>query len=120
MSLEEKMTTYREICQQIRKLEQEKKVLAQDILKEMPSKKMIFADYIARSYKRLSIRISIEQARILDATKMVEQVDKDRVKEIHSSGAIIEGVKEISYLIVTSTKTPSLDEIPSDLTNDEP
>ncbi len=115
MTLEEKMATYREICQQIKLLEEEKKILAQSILQEMPSKKMVFTDYIARSYTRLSIHIPIEQARMLDATKMVEQVDKERIKEIHNGGTALEGVKEISYLVITSGKSPILDENPFDL-----
>ena len=104
MTLEEKMAAYREICRQLHLFEEEKKALAQDILLEMPSKKMTFPDYVARVYTRLSIRIPIEQARMLDATKMVEQVDKDKIKEIYHSGVALEGVGEISYLVVSSGK----------------
>ncbi len=112
MSLEEKMIAYREICQKIHQLEEEKKTLSQSILKEMPTKKMVFPNYIARIYKRLSIHIPMEQARMLDATKMIEQVDKDKIKEIHNSGVVLEGVKEISYLVVSSGKSPPKEEAP--------
>jgi hypothetical protein len=101
MTLEEKTTAYREICQKIHQLEEEKKILAQEILAQMPSKKMAFSGYIARIYTRLVIKIPIAQARMLDATKMVEEIDKDKITEIHKSGVSLEGVKEISYLVVT-------------------
>lgn len=111
MTLEEKMAAYREICREIHRLEEEKKTLAQEILTEMPSKKMAFPGYIARVYTRLLIRIPMEQARMLDATKMVEQVDKDKISEIHKSGVALEGVREISYLVVTSEKVSPPSEI---------
>ena len=114
MTLEEKTAVYREICRKIHQLEEEKKSLAQEILAEMPSKKMVFSGYIARVYTRLVIQVPIEEARRLDATKMVEQVDKEKITEIHKSGVQLEGVKEISYLVIASEKAPHPSEIPSE------
>lgn len=74
----------------------------------MPSKKMAFRGHIARVHTRLIIGIPIDLARRLDATKMIEQVDKDKITEIHKSGALLEGVREISYLVVTPEKPLSL------------
>ena len=114
MSLEDKLVAYRELCRQIQRLEEEKKALSALILQEMPNKKMAFADCIARVYTRLSIRIPMEQARMFDATKMVEQVDRAKIKEIYKSGVPLEGVSEMSYLMISSAQSPTPEEIPTD------
>jgi hypothetical protein len=111
MSLDENVAAYREICQKIRQLEEEKKALSQVILKEMPTKKMVFPDYVARICKRFSIHVPIEEARTLGAIKMVEQVDRDKIKEMHSSGVAIKGVEEISYLVISSMNASSTEEV---------
>ena len=108
MTLEEKIAAHCEICRKIQQLEEEKKTLAQEILAEMPSKKMTFRGHIARIQTRLIIGIPMDQARMLDATKMVEQIDKGKIAEIHKSGVALEGVREISYLIVTPERPSSL------------
>ena len=103
MSLEEKIIAYKMLSLQIESLEMQKKTLAQEILTAMPSKKVDVGNYRASRYIRLSIRLPLEQARLLGATKMEEQIDKDKIKERHKMGEKIEGVQEIAYLVVTTT-----------------
>lgn len=107
MTLEEKLIAHRALSQKIHELEEERKALGQEILKEMPSEKLELPDFTARVCSRLSIKIPIEQARMFDATQMVEQVDKEKIKEIYKSGVALDGVEEISYLVTTSNKKVS-------------
>ncbi|MBX7067601.1 MAG: hypothetical protein K1X28_10265 [Parachlamydiales bacterium] len=102
MSLEEKIIAYKQLMREIEALEERKKLLSQEIISEMPDKKVEIADYRAYRYTRLSIKIPLEEARLLGATRMEEHVDKEKIKELHESGRQIEGVKEFSYLLVTS------------------
>ncbi|MCI0616192.1 hypothetical protein L0244_24690 [bacterium] len=104
MSLEDKIIAYKRLGLQIESLEEKKKALGQEILLEMPLKKMEIAGYKAFRYTRLAIRIPLEEARILGVTKMEEQIDKEKVKQLYKMGQKMDGVREIAYLIVTSSQ----------------
>ena len=81
MDLAEKIATYKQLIQQIEMLEEEKRKISQEIISEMPDKKFETAEWKATRYERLSIRPALELARLLDATKMEEQVDKEKIKQ---------------------------------------
>jgi hypothetical protein len=106
MDLEEQVKLHREISQQINELEDRKKALGISILHEMKGKVLKTADYVVRRYKRLSIKLSIERARELDAVKLEEIVDKEKIKTLHQEGKTIEGVSEYEYIVVTAPKSP--------------
>lgn len=104
MDLSEKIATYKKLIRQIDELEKEKQQIAQEIIAEMPDKKFETPEFKAVRYQRLSIRPPLEIARQLSATKMEEQIDKDKIKEIFYSGVAIEGVEERFYLLVSAKK----------------
>ena|SRR3990167_8237094 len=100
MDLAEKVALYAAVCSQIKKLEEEKEKLREEILAEMPVKKMDFPIGTVQRYTRLLIKMPIENARQFAATQMVEQIDKNKIKHLFYSGTPLEGVKEFSYLVV--------------------
>src|SRR5690348_1391271 len=104
MDLAEKIATYKQLIQQIEILEEEKRKISVEIIAEMPDKRFDTAEFRAIRYQRLSVRPSLELARELDATKMEEQVDKEKIKQIFHSGVSIEGVEMRSYLTVSVKK----------------
>lgn len=109
MDLEEKIIAYKTLCQQIDELEKKKRELSQEILAEMPSKKMAVAGFRAYRYTRLAIATPLELARTLGATKMQEQVDREKIKELFLLGQTIEGVRNIDYLVVRAAVEKSVE-----------
>jgi hypothetical protein len=101
MDLAKKITIYKQLIRQIATLEEEKRRIAQEIIAEMPDKRFDTAEFRAIRYQRLSIHPSLELARELNATKMEEQVDKEKIKQIFHSGISIKGVEMRSYLNVS-------------------
>lgn len=101
MDLAQKIAAYKQLIVAIEALEKEKQRISQEILAEMPDKRFDTAEFRAIRYQRLSIRPTLELARMLDATKMEEQIDKEKIKQIFYSGVFIEGVEMRSYLTVT-------------------
>ncbi|MBI3508508.1 MAG: hypothetical protein HY069_02575 [Chlamydiia bacterium] len=73
-------------------------------MRQMEGKQMRVADYIVRKYRRLAIKLSLEDARIISATKMEEVVDKEKIKELHRQGDVIPGVSEFEYISVALVK----------------
>lgn len=104
MTLEEMVRRHREISQKIDELEKEKKALGLVIMEQMEGKSLKVADYLVRRIQRLSISVSIEEARSYNATKMEECVDKEKIKLMYSQGKIVPGVSEIQYIQVTQNK----------------
>jgi len=111
MEIEELVTAYKEIAFKIEELEKAKKVLSQSIMKEMTTKTVQVGNYMVRRYSRLSVRVSLENARVLDAIKIEETVDKDRIKEIYQQGQPIEGVSEIQYVTVSKMRDLSQEQV---------
>lgn len=54
--------------------------------------------FFVRYCNRLSIKLPLEAARALDAVKMEETVDKDKIKLLYKAGQQIEGVSEIEFV----------------------
>jgi hypothetical protein len=104
MNLEEQIRIHKEISQKIDELEEQKKILSMAIMQQMEGKTFQSADYLVRKITRLSIKISLDDARALDAIKMEETVDKEKIKEYHQKGIPIEGVSEYEYITVTIPK----------------
>jgi hypothetical protein len=103
-TLEDLVRMHKEKSFKIQELELEKKALGVLILRQMTGKKLDVSDYTVRRYGKLSIKLTLEQARLYDAVKMEEIIDRDRIKELHEKGEKIEGVSEIEYITVSSNK----------------
>ena len=103
-NLEDLVRMHKEKSLKIQELELEKKALGILILNQMTDKKLTVADYIVRRYKKLTIKLALDEARLYDAVKMEETVDRDRIKELYDQGEKIQGVSEIEYISVTSNK----------------
>ena len=104
MNLEEQIKTYRELGDKIEELELQRKALGVGILQQMQEKTLKLGGFVVRSCKRLSIKLSIEEARIFDATKMEEVVDKVRIKALYEQGEPVPGVSTIEYIQVSQDK----------------
>ncbi|OGN63652.1 MAG: hypothetical protein A3E80_02660 [Chlamydiae bacterium RIFCSPHIGHO2_12_FULL_49_9] len=104
MTFEEQIKTYRELGDKINELELQRKALGFEIIQQMEEKTVKMGGFVVRHYKRLSIKLSIEEARIFDATKMEEVVDKDRIKALYEQGEPVQGVSEIEYIHVSREK----------------
>lgn len=104
MTLEEKVALYKELRAKIEELENQKKNLVTEILELMPkeTKSIQVADSMLRRYSQLSIKISVENAKILDAVKTQEVVDRDKIRKLYACGEQIPDVEEIQYIRVCS------------------
>lgn len=107
MNLEEKIKKYKELGEKIEELEVLKKELGTSILFEMPEKTVKTTDYLVRCCQRLAIKTSLEEARLFNATKMKETVDKDKIKQLFELGQAVPGISEIHYIQVSNLKTSS-------------
>lgn len=101
MTLEEQIKRYKELAQKIEELERQKKALGVDILEQMTDKTLRIADYLVRHCSRLSIKLSITEARSLNATKMEETIDRDKIKSLYQLGNPIQGVSESHFIQVS-------------------
>ena len=101
MTLEEQIRAYAEIGKQINELDQQKKALGNAIMQQMEGKTVRVADYLVRRYSRLSIKLSIEEARVFDAVKIEETVDKEKIKALYQLGHPVQGVSETEYISVS-------------------
>jgi hypothetical protein len=107
MTLEEKIAAYKVFGKKIEELEKQKKLLAAEILQSIP-KEMNSIDverYRVRRVSRLSIRTSLESAKLLNAIKMQEVVDKEKIKKLYEQGQEVPDVSEIHYIHVSSLVT---------------
>lgn len=106
MELEAIVIAYKELTRQIDALEEKKKALSEEIIRAVPleAKSVRVADYVVRRYSRLSIKTSLEVARVLDAVKMEETVDKEKIKQIYLQGEAVPDVKEIQYINVSAAR----------------
>lgn len=104
MNLEEAVKTHRELSKQIEELEEKRKALGIAIMHQMGEKIVHVSHYVVRHCSRLSIKLSLEEARLLDMVKMQEVVDKDRVKTFYEEGHPIPGVSETHYIQISEQK----------------
>lgn len=106
MTLEEKVIAYKRLGKQLEELEEKRKALGKEILGAMTDKKMEVGAYRLSQYARFQISTPLEVARGLQATKMEETLDKDRLKELHGAGQVIEGVQLNTYVSITDKREP--------------
>lgn len=106
MNLEEEIKLHKELSEKIEALEQQKKALALSIMQQMQGPCLKLAGYLVRRISRLSIKLSLEEARQYDAVKLEEIVDNNKIKALYHNGQSLKGVSEIHYIQVL--KTPSL------------
>lgn len=103
-TLEEQVKAYKELGSTIETLEERRKAIGAEIMQQMQGNSMRVANYNVRKINRLSIKLSLEEARAFDAIKMEETVDKDKIKYLYNSGQKIQGVSEIEYIQITQSK----------------
>lgn len=104
MNLEEQIRLHKSLSQKIEEFEEQKKQLAQSILKAMTGKSLQLGGYRVNRYSRLSIKLTLEHARTLQATKFEESIDRDKIKTLYKNGHPIEGVSELEYIQVITLK----------------
>lgn len=106
MNLEEQVKRYKEISRKIEELEQQKKALGAAIMQQVQGKSLRVADYLVKRYMRLSFKLSLEEARALNATKIEEVVDKDKLKTLYHPNYPIQGISEVHYIQISSIGQP--------------
>jgi hypothetical protein len=103
MDLSEQVTLHKELSEQIAVLEEQKRVLGIAIMQNMESATLQLPGFVVRRFNRLSIKLSIDEARFFDAVKLEETVDKEKIKALYKSGHPINGVSEINYIQVSKS-----------------
>lgn len=101
MNLEEQIRLHKEISQKIEELEQQKRALSVSIMRQMTDKTLRLGNYLVRKCTRLSIKLTIEEAKALGATKLEEMIDKEKIKALYQKSKTIPGVTEIEYIQVS-------------------
>lgn len=104
MNIEEQIQIYHALVRKIAEMERQKKELGRAILAQIPEKKLAIPGYTVHRYKRFSFKITLEEARKINATKTEEVIDKDKLKELHKEGHPISGISIIEYIQVFSAK----------------
>lgn len=107
MELEEKVKAYKELVSKIEEFEEQKRLLAADILILMPKEKnsVRVAGFQVRRIMRLSIKTSIDEAKLLGAVKLEEVIDKEMIKELFTKGHPVPNVSQIQFIQVSNTYT---------------
>lgn len=98
MELLNQIKLHKELSKKIEEMEAQKRALSISIMQQMQGKTLQVPGFFVRCYKRLTIKLSIEQARSLNAIKLEETVDKDKIKALYNDGHPIQGVNEIQYI----------------------
>jgi hypothetical protein len=103
MTIEDKVKEYKELIRRIEELEEQKRGISAEILQLMPyeTRSLQVGEYIVRSHNRLSIKISLHNAKNLGAVKLQEVVDKEKIKELFETGLPIPDVKPIQFISVS-------------------
>jgi hypothetical protein len=101
MNLEEQIKLHQELSKKIAELEEKKQILGISILQQMQSKVLQVPGFLVRQYSRLCIKTSIEEARSLQATKVDEVIDKDKIKMLYNNGEPINGISEVRYIQIS-------------------
>lgn len=104
MNLEEQIKLHKQLSKQIDELEEKKRALGLAIMQQMQNKTLRIAGFLVRKFSRLSIKTSLEDARILNAIKIEEMVDKDKIKALYNNGQPIGGISEIHYIQVSESE----------------
>lgn len=102
MDLQDQVRLHKELSRKIEELESQKKDLSSAIMQQMTAKTIHLPGFIVRCCNRISIKLTVEQARFLNAVKLEETVDKDKIKALYNNGQRINGVSEIQYIQISS------------------
>jgi hypothetical protein len=100
MDFESLVIKHKALTKQIEELELQKKELGKTIMGLMQTKVVHLPNHIVKRIDRLSISMTVEDARKLEATKMQEAVDKDKIKTLFAQGVAMDGVYEFKYIQV--------------------
>lgn len=103
MTLQNQVELHKALSKKIEELEAQKKELGLAIMKQMTSKTVTLPGFVVRHCSRLSIKLTIDEARSLNAVKLEEAVDKDKLKALHNNGHHINGISEIHYIQISNT-----------------
>lgn len=100
MTFDEKIITYKQLKEEIEALEIKKKALLAEILALFPPnvKSVQSGSYQVKRATLISVKMSLEEARLLDLVKIEEQVDKERAKALYKQGEKIPGISETHYI----------------------
>jgi hypothetical protein len=101
MDFEEQIRAYHEMGTKIAELEQQRKALGATILQQMQEKTMRVADYVVRRCNKFSIQLTIEEARVFDAVKTEEVIDRAKIKALYGLGKVTQGISETQYVQVS-------------------
>lgn len=77
------------------------------ILQKIKEKTVKIAGYTVRPFTRLSIKLSLEEARQMNAVMMQEVVDRKKIKALYQSGQVMAGVSEIKGIQIISPQSPA-------------
>jgi hypothetical protein len=102
MNLEDQVRLYKALSQQIEEMEEKKRALSLTIMQAMQEKTLKLSGFVVRCCSRLNIKVTLDEARSLNAVKLEEMVDKDKIKALCKDGQLINGVTEIKYIQVSS------------------
>jgi len=105
MNLQDQVKLHKELSKRIDELESQKRDLGLAIMQQMTDRTLTLPGVVVRRCNRLSIKLTIEQARALGAVKLEETVDKDKIKALYNDGQPISGVSEIQFIQIFSTAT---------------
>ena len=100
--LQDQVRLHKELSKKIEELESQKKDLGAAIMQQMTDKLMVLPGFVVRRCNRLTIKLTIDQARALSAIKLEETVDKEKIKALYHSGQSISGVSEIQYIQIAT------------------
>lgn len=82
MDLEDQVRLHKELSKKIEELESKRKDLGAAIMQQMSGKIMYVPGFVVRCYNRICIKLSIEEGRSLNAIKLEESVDKEKIKTL--------------------------------------
>ncbi len=101
-SLEALLRAHKELSNQIRELEDQKKEIAKHLLTAFPPgiKKYTTPGFNVFRQERVNFKTTIEEARLFHAVKVEEIVDKIKLTSLHASGTKIPGVTHTEYVLV--------------------
>jgi hypothetical protein len=103
MNLQDQVRLHKELSLKIEEMESQKKDLSLAIMQQMTTKTLYLPGFVVKSCNRVSIKLTIEEARSLNAVKLEETVDKDKIKALYHNGQSINGVSEIQYIQISCT-----------------
>ncbi len=67
-------------------------------MKQMQNKTLQIPGFLVRRCSRLSIKMTLEEARSINAICVEESIDKEKIKALYNCGNKINGVTEIHYI----------------------